>query len=147
MVVGEKYFSKDELEHYALLIPYIARHIYWYLSADSGLECILLVYSHRIKYFNTSSKKRCNPIKWHKCKGDRSPAGTERSLNQFWTNVIRSGLNQSWTNPEPIWPDVLMYPSVQISVQVIRSWIKNACRECNKQTYPLLNKSKDSEVN
>ncbi len=29
---------------------------------------------------------------------DSSPAGTERYLNQFWTNVIRSSLNQSLTN-------------------------------------------------
>ncbi len=36
-----------------------------------------------------------------------SLAGTVRSLNQFWTNVFHSDLNQSWTNPEPIWPDVL----------------------------------------
>ncbi len=36
----------------------------------------------------------------------RNPAGTVLSLNQSWTDVICSCLNQSWTNPEPILPDV-----------------------------------------
>ena len=29
------------------------------------------------------------------------PAGTVRRPNQSWTNIICSGTNQSWTNPEP----------------------------------------------
>ncbi len=84
------------------------------------------------------------------------PAGTVRRLNGSWTNIICSGPNQSWTNPEP-WPNggwsnltdsfshrlvmvltdsfghrlvmvpIRTYASIHILVQQNRSWIKKAC--------------------
>ena len=86
----------------------------------------------------------------------RAPAGTVRRPNLSWTNIICSGLNQSWKNPEPIlvirsatvqlWffnTDLFghcsvmvhirmtMCASVHILIQQTQSWIKNACRMDN----------------
>ncbi len=43
----------------------------------------------------------CMHLQWARQKF-RSLQGTVRHQNQSWTNIICSGRNQSWTNPEPI---------------------------------------------
>ncbi len=56
------------------------------------------------------------------------PAGTICTLNQSWTNVIRSDLNQSWTNPEPIWlfwPGFFYYILSQSLCWLFTFWISS----------------------
>ncbi len=42
------------------------------------------------------------PFSLHEVNWEQHPAGTVWLLNQSWTNIICSGPNQSWTNPERI---------------------------------------------
>ena len=63
--------------------------MWWRKFSFQGNEIIWKVYSIWLSWM-------------HPITCDSHPAGTVRHPNQSWTNIICSGPNQFWTNPEPI---------------------------------------------